>query len=250
MRTKISALLELQAIESQLAHVKRRRRIREHAVEAQEQRIEQLQADYDATHERAMNRRKDADRLELDLRQREERVSRQRTALNAAKTNKEYAAILTQINTLRADNSRLEEQTLSIMQDVDSVNAEAEKLLEQVQEEQACLVGLRKVSTEEVEKLDAMLEDLSAKRARATGNVGPEGLAVFNRLAESYDGEAMAVIDVHGKKPPHEYVCGGCFMSLTPEHANSLRTRDEIRRCGNCGRILYLKAQSEALHTS
>lgn len=250
MRTKISALLELQAIESQLAHVKRRRRIREQAVRTQERRIEQLQADYDATHERVMNRRKDADRLELDLRQREERVSKQRTALNAAKTNKEYAAILTQINTLRADNSRLEERTLGIMQDVDTINAEAEKLLEQVQQEQARLVGIRRLSAEEIEKLDGMLADLSAKRVEAAGNVAPEALAVFNRLSESYDGEAMAVVEVHGKKPPHEYVCGGCFMSLSPEHANSLRTRDEIRRCSNCRRILYLKAQSEASRTS
>jgi predicted nucleic acid-binding Zn-ribbon protein len=55
----------------------------------------------------------------------------------------------------------------------------------------------------------------------------------------------MAKIEFHGKKPPYEYVCGGCYMSLTAEHANALRTRDELRFCDNCGRILYLEEEKQ-----
>jgi predicted nucleic acid-binding Zn-ribbon protein len=55
----------------------------------------------------------------------------------------------------------------------------------------------------------------------------------------------MAAIEIHGKRPPHDYVCGGCYMSLNAEHVNALRTRDEIRTCDNCGRILYLEAEAE-----
>jgi len=40
-------------------------------------------------------------------------------------------------------------------------------------------------------------------------------------------------------------VCGGCYMSLNAEHANVLRTRDEIRTCDNCKRILYMEAQPQ-----
>ncbi len=34
-------------------------------------------------------------------------------------------------------------------------------------------------------------------------------------------------------------------MSLNAEHANALRTRDEIRTCDICGRILYLANDAE-----
>jgi predicted nucleic acid-binding Zn-ribbon protein len=34
-------------------------------------------------------------------------------------------------------------------------------------------------------------------------------------------------------------------MSLNAEHANALATRDEIRTCDNCGRILYLELKAE-----
>lgn len=250
MRTNISALLELQSIERQLTHVKRRRGTRQRAITSQQSRIEQLQTDYDATRERSLNRRKDADRLELDLRDREDKVAKQRGALNTAKTNKEYAAILTQINTLRADNSRIEEQTLTILQEVDSINAQITTIQEQIQQEQARLADIQKAGSEEMDRLDAMFEDLSAKRGQAAANVVPEDLGLFDRLAGSHDGEAMAPIEVHGSKPPYKYVCGGCFMSLSPEHANSLRTRDDIRTCGNCGRILHLEAKSETSTTT
>ena len=34
-------------------------------------------------------------------------------------------------------------------------------------------------------------------------------------------------------------------MSLNAEHANALSSRDEIRNCDNCGRILYLVEQEK-----
>ena len=68
-----------------------------------------------------------------------------------------------------------------------------------------------------------------------------QALAVFERIAATRNGEAMAHIEIHGKKPPHEYTCGGCFMSIAAENANALRTRDELRLCDHCGRILYLE---------
>jgi predicted nucleic acid-binding Zn-ribbon protein len=245
MASTIEALLHLQSIERQLAHIRHRLRSRENAVSAQERRIGQLQGGYDALHEKVMEKRKEGDQLDLDLKSREERVSKLRTGLNTARTNKEYAAILMQINTHKADNSKIEEQALRIMQEADAIQAEADEMQARIEAEQGRLDEIRQSSRQEIEKLNGMMEDLSAQRVDAVQNVPREALAVFERIAENYDGEAMAAVEIHGKKPPHQYVCGGCYMGLNAEHANALRVRDEIRRCDNCGRILYLAPQAE-----
>lgn len=245
MGKMLDALLHLQSIERQLAHIRGRLRSRRNAVAAQEGRIEQLGNDHKALHEQCLQRRKDGDRLALELQGKEEHVSRLRTNLNTARTNKEYAAILTQINTLKADNSRLEEQALRILQEADAVKADADKIHAQVQAEEKRLEEVRSTSEQEVAKLSAMMEEFSAKRAEAAGAIAPQVVAVFDRIAENYDGEAMAVIEIHGNKPPHDYICGGCYMGLNAEHVNALRVRDEIRTCDNCGRILYLEPQTE-----
>jgi predicted nucleic acid-binding Zn-ribbon protein len=95
-----------------------------------------------------------------------------------------------------------------------------------------------------------MMEDLTGKRAEAAKGVSQEYLAAFDRIAGNYEGDAMAAIEIHGKRPPQEFVCGGCFMALNAEHVNALRTRDEIRTCDNCGRILYLEVEAQKSATT
>jgi len=245
----LTALLHLQSIERQLAQIRGRLGSRKNAVSAYERRIGQLRTDHEALRARSMQRRADADRLDLDLKQKEEQVNKFRLALNNAKTNREYASILTQINTTKADNARTEEEALKVMQEADSIADEARKLEKEIAEEQELLEEVNRTSAEEIDRLEVTMAQLSEKRAQAAGDVKPESLSVFERLAESYDGEAMAAIEIHGKRAPHDYVCGGCYMSLSAEHANALQTRDELRTCPNCGRILYLEPQTEGSPT-
>jgi uncharacterized protein len=249
MGTMLSALLHLQSIERQLTHVKGRLKTRRNAVTSQEKRIEQLRADYDALHEKAMDRRKDVDRRELDLKQKEEQVTKLRSALNLAKTNKEYAAVLTQINTNKADNAKVEEEVLKIMQDVEAIGADSEKIKAQVEAEEKRLADIKNSSDQEIQKLADMLADLTAQREQAASSVPKDPLGIFDRIAEKYEGEAMAVVEVHGRKPPFDYICGGCFMVINAEHANALRVRDEIRTCDSCGRILYMEPAAQGSNT-
>jgi predicted nucleic acid-binding Zn-ribbon protein len=242
----LSGLLALQAVERQLTHVRGRLKSRKNAVAAQETRIQQLKAQWQALHDKAVDRRKQADRLELELRSHEEQIVKLRGNLNTARNNKEYAAILTQINTLKADDSKLEEEGLKIIQDADAIKAQADAAMEEVKAAESRLGEIQAASGEEIAKLDKMVQELSAQRADAAGKVPPDALKAFERTASSHDGDAMAVIEVHGRRPPFEYICGGCFMSLSPENANALRTRDEIRTCNNCGRILYMEAKEQA----
>jgi uncharacterized protein len=245
MGKMLAALLQVQSVERQLAHVRGRLRTRRSAVASQQRKIDSLSSDWKVLHEKSVTRRKDADRLELDLRTREAEVSKFRAALNTTKTNKDYAAILTQINTLKADNSKLEEQILKIMQEVDLLKIDSDKLQAQVQAEQARLAEIERLSGDEIKRLTVMMDDLTGKRAEAAKGVEPEYLNVFDRIAANYDGDAMAQIEIHGKRTPHDFVCGGCFMQLNAEHVNALRTRDEIRTCDNCGRILYLETKGQ-----
>ncbi len=245
----LAGLLRLQSVETELAQVRRRLGSRRRAVRVQEKEIEQLRDVEQQTHDLIMQKRRQADELDLELKSREEEVSRLRVSLNNARTNKEYAGVLTRINTIKADNSKTEEAALKAMQEVESLNEELQQIRQRIENENKRLEEIRQASQAEVDRLNEMIEELSAKRAEAAQAVPPDELAKFERIAENYDGEAMAQIEVHGKKPPHTYVCGGCYMSLTAEHVNALQTRDEIRTCDNCGRILYLEPRQEEART-
>jgi len=246
----LSALLRLQTIERELSEVNSRLRVRQNAVGTQERRIEEFRSDWGALNDQRLERRKSADSLELDLAQRDEKVSELRGVLNTARTNKEYAAVLTEINTIKADNSKLEEQVLAEIEAADQLKLQADEVQTKVEQEEKRLQEIAASAAEEVAKLEAMKANLSAKRDEAATHVPPEELARFERIASSLGGDAMVPIEVGGDKPPYDYICGGCFMSLNAEHANALRSRDEIRTCDSCGRILYLDIKEQAQHQS
>jgi uncharacterized protein len=241
MGTLLESLLKLQAVERQLAQVRGRKRTRLNIIRVQEGKVEQLRGEQELFHQRILSRRKDGDQLTLDLKVKEDHVAKLRTSLNSAKTNKEYAAILAQLNGLKADNAKVEEQALVVMQDTEGVVEEEKKIQERVAQEQARLEEMKKFTSDELTRLDAMIETLVAQRGEATKGVPPLALSAFERIAGNYDGEGMANIEIRGSKPPYDYVCGGCYMSLNAEHVNALGSRDEIRTCDNCQRILYLK---------
>lgn len=236
----ITALEGLQAIERDLSQVRRRRKARLRAVEAQEARIHKHKQERDSLQKASFERRKQADDFELTLRQNEEHIAKLRVTLNGAKTNKEYAALLTQINTQKADNAKFEEQALKILGEVDVLKSQIVEGDKVIAQEETKLQEIHASSAEEIQKLDTMLTNLQTRRDAAAKALPETVLSLFDRLSAQYDGEALAKVEVNGRRPPYTYTCGGCFMSLNAEHANALRSHDEIRQCDNCRRILYI----------
>ncbi|MBT3278092.1 MAG: hypothetical protein HN909_02530 [Phycisphaerales bacterium] len=241
----LQKLLDLQAIDKDLYKLLRRQKARRRAVDLQESRIRQHTAQRDDLKTKEMEKRKLSDMLTLKMREVEERTTKLRDALNKARNNKEYASFLTEINTIKADNARVEDHGITLLTDIETLSQQIEAIDQTLAEEKTRLDELNESLGEELGKLAGMVEALEAKRDAATEGISLGNLKIFNALSEKHDGEAMAPVDQAGRKPPYTYTCGGCFMSLTPEHANALQSRDEVRQCDSCHRILYVLPEDD-----
>ena len=246
MGKTLEAMLALQAIERQLAEVRRHFNSSSAVVGVQQRRVDQLNERLQSFHEEVLAHQKEAGAVELELKSREDEVNKLRLSLNTTRTNKEYAAVLTQLNSLKADNSKLEDKALKLMQQTDQVRVQSDEITKQIAEAQQYLEHVKQTSSQETARLEQMRVDLEQKRKIAAESVPEKPLGIFNRIASTREGDVMARIGIIGKKPPFQYICGGCNMSITPEHANALRTRDEIRFCDCCGRILYLEKETSS----
>ncbi len=240
----LNALVKLQSIENRLRAVKGKLARCRRNVILQENQIRTLQNTLEAKKEEIQLTRVQADRLELELKTRDEEIAKLRTSLNVAKTNKEYAAILTQLNTSKADSQKIETQTLELLKDIETDEAEIETIKQQVEQEKQKLDGIRQETEQAAAKLEQEIADIQNEWDAQAKDVPPEPLSIFNRVAETYDGEAIAVVEKQDERFEN-YSCGGCFMKITAETVNLLMTKDDIIRCPNCTRILVLTQSSE-----
>jgi predicted nucleic acid-binding Zn-ribbon protein len=235
----LNGLLKLQSVENRLrAEKSKLTRCRRNVV-IQENLIRSLQNALEAKKEEVQLSQLQFNRLELELKDKDETISKLRASLNSAKTNKEYAALLTQLNTTKADNSKIEAQSLELLKDIEADEAECQDIQRQINEQKEKLEQTRKESETLATKYQAEIDKIQNEWDQVAQTIPKDSLEKFKRVAETYDGHAVALIEEQpGKKGT--YSCGGCFMGITAESVNLLMTKDDIIRCPNCTRILVL----------
>lgn len=240
MGAKLTALIELQNVELQIADIRRQLAHKERLVASQRQRVETTAAALDA--EKLDLRRAQAqfDEQDVEIKARSAHITKLREQLSSIRTNKEYAAMMQNINNERADVAKIEARALELMGKLEERKA---ALAERERGRGAEIKRLEELQSQfaaSTSSLSDRLRELEGQRRRAGSGLDAAVLSMFDRLAERYDGEALA--DVNKPNPRvDEYVCSGCNMSLRTEVANSLAVRDDVLTCRSCGRILVLR---------
>jgi predicted nucleic acid-binding Zn-ribbon protein len=235
----LNGLIKLQSVENLLQTAKSKLARCRRSVIIHENQVRSLQNALEAKKEEIQLTRIQCDRLELELKTRDAEIAKLRAALNASKTNKEYSALLSQLNTTKADNSKLEVQILELMKGIEADEAECENIRRQMEEQKQQLEKIRVESEQQAQRFQAEIEETQAQWNQIAKTIPSDPLNIFKRVAETYDGLAVAVIEQQEGKNA-TYSCGGCFMNIAAEFVNLLMTKDDIIRCPNCTRILVL----------
>ncbi|HSW46175.1 MAG TPA: C4-type zinc ribbon domain-containing protein [Phycisphaerae bacterium] len=246
MGATLDALHRLQSTEDRLRSVREQIESKRRMVKARQSRAANIEKQVADTRSAIRRAQTEFDRFELDRMTREEHVGRLREALNRTKSNKEYAAILTQLNTEKVNLSKLEDSALAALGRAEQERKKNTELHALMEKEMSQVADLMKSAQEAEAKLATQLAALERQREEAADGIPAKALNVFQKACERHEGEAMALVErVHPKRA--EYVCSGCNMSVPLEITNSLQSRDEVQVCQTCSRILYLEAPAGAL---
>jgi predicted nucleic acid-binding Zn-ribbon protein len=181
--------------------------------------------------------------LEVEVKSIDDRLEKLRNELNSAPTNKQYAAILNELNIVKASRSGLEDRMLQDMEQVEKIQAQAKDLETQIAE-RTKVRDLAKAQLEERRNdVGHRLSELEAERETAAAVIPVESLMIFDDLADNFEGEAMAPVEEVDRRH-REYACGECNMHLPFELVSILTSRgDTLIRCPSCTRILYMQEE-------
>lgn len=238
------SLLRLQEIETALWSLREAQSAKIRTIAAQQRKLEQLQKQVELKTDQVKHMQVDAASQELDLKTQEAEIGKLRNALNTARTNKEYAAILTQINSDTVESTRLEERVLALLAETDQMQSECSQGRKEIEKSQSKLESLRQALEDEQERNTQRLASLQANRTEVASAIPPQVLQEFARMGESYSGHVMAAVTSTGKRNAR-YSCSGCHMGITIDTVDALLSKDEVRQCPHCQRLLYVDLKQD-----
>lgn len=175
--------------------------------------------------------------LEADLKDLKAQIGKYKRQTNEVKTNKEYSALLKEIEESEKKVDSLEESFISEMLLEDDIQKEIREANRKLAEAQDKLnrekeqVFLRKQEAEaRVALLESQKESLLPQLPR-------EQVALYLKLLRNKGGSALS--------PVTDDFCSMCHMRVRPQVLNELKEAKKIILCENCGRILYWQEKSE-----
>ncbi|MEM7627871.1 MAG: hypothetical protein AAF356_00460 [Planctomycetota bacterium] len=177
---------------------------------------------------------------EGEAQQAEQHVAELRERMNTATSNKEYKALLTEVNTFKDRQKESEDAALGQIEKIEQLEAQATELAESIgQRGTICEKAEADRAAREAE-VAGRLAELEAERSGLIGEVPTRALAIYNELLEVREEEAMAPIEIQDRKR-HEFTCGSCMMTVPIEAMSALLSHGELTRCVSCGCILFLE---------
>lgn len=171
----------------------------------------------------------------------EGRINSHREAMNNVTSNKEYSALLVEVNTLKIEKSKLEDEALTQLTKVDEIRSQIQEVEQKIASQKQLVENAQREVDEAREEVGDKLGQIQAERDAAAENIPPATLTSFDRLCTVHDGEALAEIEEQDRKR-REYICGGCYTMLPVERVSQVMSRpDELVQCPSCERFLFIK---------
>jgi predicted nucleic acid-binding Zn-ribbon protein len=229
---QLKTLIDLQGVDTRIAaHEAEAARLPKEiaAIHAE---IEAAKKDVDAGKTRLDAAKKDQRTREKDLEVVQAKRSKTEGRLYEVKTNKEYSAVLAEIEEIKQEKGRVEEEILVLMESQERLTADIKdaegrfKAREtQGKQEEAAL-------QEKLRAVEADLALVRTERAELARQLPAPVLADYDKLLKARGGLALAQVI----KPN---LCGGCRMTVTPQRLQELRAQSALLPCESCGRYLY-----------
>jgi uncharacterized protein len=154
--------------------------------------------------------------------------------LYQVKTNKEYSAVLAEIEEVKQEKARIEEEILVFMESQERLAAELKEDEAQFKERETRGKSEEAAFREKLLAVDRELASVKTERAELAGHVAPAVLADYDKLLRH---RGTALVEV--AKPNF---CGGCRVTITPQRLQLLRQQNALIHCESCGRYLYWTA--------
>jgi len=231
LREQLELLWELQKIDLELRSIKEEK-------DRYPKEIKKLDEKQKIEKERIQKEREKIESLEKTRRQKEghlnveqDKIKRAEGRMSEVKTNKEYQALLSEIDAIKEANSRMEEEILQVMDEVDELKKDLSKREKEMGGTLEKIEGERKKLHEKMAHGEKAWNEQVERREVLSKQIDSKLVKLYNTLKEKRQG--VGVVSVKNE------TCQGCFVNVPPQMFIEVQKNNALIRCPHCNRILY-----------
>jgi len=151
--------------------------------------------------------------------------------LMQVKNQREYAAMLKEIDTVKASIGGHEETVLSNMTEMETLKTDLDARAAHIAEERAKVESERALVEAEAETARSAIAAAEADRAAIEAELPRDLVANVRRIEEMRQGLFLAKAD--------KETCQSCYVRVRPQVYQEIKQAAKLHICSNCRRYLY-----------
>ena len=224
-------LIELQGIDTKLKDLNDLLGDLPSKVEGLNQQEESIKHSLQSNKNRLKELEVELHKKEVGISQLDGKVESLKDQLFLVTNNKQYDALMKEIDHLKDKKSTFENETIELLE-------EKEKLTQDVESMESDLTGLSDDLSKRRLKLETAISQsadeksiLEKEKQARIDKIDLNIMSVYDKVMDARDG--LAVVPIVGSG------CGGCGAHIPPQTLTEVRANTGIHRCDICGRFLY-----------
>jgi predicted nucleic acid-binding Zn-ribbon protein len=233
MDQQLNLLIQLQELDGTIRSLGEQKKRLPEVLAGLEAKRAANQADLEKVKENLQTAQKNKRDRDQDLEAGVQKVEKLKARSTEIKNNKEYQALLKEIETAEQENKSVEDSILGLMEKIDSAAAQITGAEQRAKEEEAAIQNEQKLHEAAFAKLETELHSVEAARQELAARIQPAIHTQYQKLLATKAG--IAIAEARGES------CSGCYMSIPPQVFVNVKKNETIITCPHCARILYYK---------
>ena len=178
---------------------------------------------------------------EGELSELQEKVKRYQEQLRQVSSEREYTALLKEIDTVKAQINASEQQILELIEKHDQAEKDHGELQEKFRDlDERYKTELTKWESEKPE-VARTVEELTGRVEEIRETLPHQYRTLFDRLYQRYTGQAVTrVVRLETRSANAMWHCEACSYAVRPQIVIEIRNDGTVIQCDACKRFLYL----------
>ena len=228
----IEQLLKLQEVDEQLLELERSKEYLPEIIANVKKEVEDAAMLVETTGGKLQEAHLKHRQLEGDLQEAQESLSHYQKQMASIKTNREYDALTTEIESTKERIGFIEDEIILTLNEIDELTTALEEAKKRhellVQSNTDQLASLEREMGAVEDKVRAKLDERQNISVRVTKST----LSIYERVRRGRGSPVVVALKKNA--------CGACFKAQPPQRIQELRKGLTVINCDNCGRFLTI----------